>query len=410
MPMLPGSVWTGVKFESASTKPGISETIFTWDSNGAILCMDATSGTVRWQSIGLGRVEKVVDVFSAMIEGHAYTIVFGVVDCVVLDGKTGEIVGNSRYTEMPKTVASMYGSKCIYGSTTRKLVWARFESERIPSRTQPKIAPGIIDHIDEIKDVGSRIVLRQIRAMQVTGSFQSAPVSGESETLIVTTSRGEVACVHKDSGAILWRTTLGAGIVATPSVSQTTVYVGSKDQYLRAVELTTGRTLWKWFAPAELILPSLLAEELILIQVPGSGLAALRAKALNKPDGELLWICESVRGNPINRTKEGVICWDASTATLSLVDDHSGKVRASVVVSNVAQLSSTLVVNGDLMVLANDGGLQRYRVASRLPVTTAATDVVAKKAEATVAGTGDEQTKDNSDASTTTDASKKPDA
>lgn len=380
LPMVQDVQWTGAKMQAETGDAG---SVYAWDGAGALISLDRTSGGVRWQSAGLGDKQRVVDVLPARVDGRDMAIMLGSLRCVVLDGKTGDVAGASDYDEIPSTVATMFGSECIYGSATRKLVWTRFESERVPSRTQAKIRPGVITNVPGTTDAGSHVVLRQIRAMQMRGSFESAPVGGANDVLVVTTGRGEVSCVNKDSGAVLWQTKLAGGVVATPALSNGTVFVGSKDQYLRAFDVTGGRTLWKWFAPAELDNPPAVCGDLVLVQVPGAGLAALRANASDKPDGDLKWMSEKAVGNAISRNAEGVLCWDAASSTLSLIDDRTGGVRQTIHAPNMQTVWCSAPVNGDLLMLNKDGRLQRCRTASMLAVASPVSAAKAPKAAET---------------------------
>ena len=403
LPVVQETQWDGAKMQLESGDAG---SVYAWDGAGALIALDRTSGGVRWQSAGLGDKERVVDVLPARVDGRDMAIMLGSLRCVVLDGKTGDVTGTSDYAEIPSTVATMFGSECIYGSASRKLVWTRFENERIPSRTQAKIRPGVITSVPGTTDAGSHVVMRQIRAMQMRGSFESAPVGGAYDLLVVTTSRGEVSCVNKDSGAVLWQTKLAGGVVATPALANGTVFVGSKDQYLRAFDMMGGRTLWKWFAPAELDNPPAVCGDLVLVQVPGAGLAALRANASDKPDGDLKWISEKAVGNAISRNAEGVVCWDAASSTLSLIDDRTGGIRLTAQVPNVQTVWCSAPVNGDLLLLNKDGRVQRCRTASKLAVEAPTSAAKAKApAKPDTKAAGDDEANKPADAEAT-----KPDA
>ena len=377
LPVVQDARWDGTKMQMEAGDAG---SVYAWDGAGALIALDRTSGAVRWQSAGLNHRERVVDVLPARVDGRDMAVMLGSLRCVVLDGKTGDVTGTSDYAEIPSTVATMFGSECIYGSASRKLVWTRFENERIPSRTQTKIRPGVITTVPGTTDAGSHVVMRQIRAMQMRGGFESAPVGGANDMLVVTTSRGEVSCVNKDSGAVLWQTKLAGGVVATPALANGTVFVGSKDQYLRAFDMSGGRTLWKWFAPAELDNPPAVCGDLVLVQVPGAGLAALRANASDKPDGDLKWISEKAVGNAISRNAEGVLCWDAASSTLSLIDDRTGGVRMRTQLPDMQTVWCSAPVNGDLLMLNKDGRLQRCRTASKLAVEVPTSAAKAPKA------------------------------
>lgn len=393
LPVVQDARWEGAKMQVEAADAG---SVYAWDGAGALIALDRSSGAVRWQSAGLGHKERVMDVLPARVDGRDMAIMLGSLRCVVLDGKTGDVTGTSDYAEIPATIATMFGSECIYGSASRKLVWTRFENERIPSRTQAKMRPGVITNVPGTMEAGSRVVMRQIRAMQMRGGLESAPVGGANDMLVVTTNRGEVTCVNKDSGAVLWQTRLAGGVVATPALANGTVYVGGKDQYLRAFDMSGGRTQWKWFAPAELDNPPAVCGDLVLVQVPGAGLAALRANASDKPDGDLKWISEKAVGNAITRNAEGVLCWDAASSTLSLIDDRTGGVRQSTQLPDMQAVWCSATVNGDLLMLNKDGRMQRCRTASRLATEPPASAAKAAKAPAkkdTTLDGGDEANK-----------------
>ena len=86
-----------------------------------------------------------------------------------------------------------------------------------------------------------------------------------------------------------------------------------------------------------------------------------------KPDGERLWTCAEVTGDPITCTREGIVAWDAGTRTLALVDARNGKLRRSERLPGVVVLQSTASQDGDLYMLDADGRLQRCSVLEPMP-------------------------------------------
>lgn len=212
-------------------------------------------------------------------------------------------------------------------------------------------------------------------------------------------------CVNKDLGSVQWKVRLAGGVVATPCVAGGMLYVGSQDQYLRAFDIASGRTLWKWFAPAELDHPPIVAADLLLVQVPESGLAALRAANTRKLDGDLAWLGDKVRGNPLTRNREGILCWDAPSSTLSLVDDRTGGVRSCMQLPGITTMWASAPLNGNLVMLSSDGRVQHCRVTAPLATEAPKPTAVAVDASTTApeagsvpdadapAPTGDEATK-----------------
>jgi len=78
------------------------------------------------------------------------------------------------------------------------------------------------------------------------GAITSSPaVSGG--TLYVGSSDDYLYAINATTGALVWKYKTGAGIIdSSPAVSGTTVYVGSTDDYLYAINATTGVLVWKF--------------------------------------------------------------------------------------------------------------------------------------------------------------------
>jgi 2-oxoglutarate dehydrogenase complex dehydrogenase (E1) component-like enzyme len=92
---------------------------------------------------------------------------------------------------------------------------------------------------------------------------------------------------------------------------------------------------------------------------------------------------EKAVGNAISRNAEGVLCWDAASSTLSLIDDRTGGVRQTIHAPNMQTVWCSAPVNGDLLMLNRDGRLQRCRTASMLVVASPVSAAKAPKAAET---------------------------
>jgi outer membrane protein assembly factor BamB len=313
-------------------------------------------------------------VVSLNIQGKPVLLAVGDARLVAMDPATGENVGVSGYTHAPVTGALATGEQIVFGSSGRHLSWLRVIERQFPRRDRPKSEPGRVNRLPEANAVArTEIVNFETRSIGLDGAAAAAPVAGPDGDLIVTSDRGEVCRVDPNSGKKTWRVQVPGTISSAAALLDGRVYMGADDQYLRAFDYLKGHALWKWFAPGPLHRPILAGGDVVLTQVPGTGLVALAALPMDeegsvKPDGERRWTCEEVTGDPVTRTRQGVVTWDAGTRTLALVDARNGKLRRSERLPGVVMLRSTSPKDGDLYMLDADGRLQRCSVLEPMPM------------------------------------------
>src|SRR5439155_370499 len=74
-------------------------------------------------------------------------------------------------------------------------------------------------------------------------SVYSSPAVANG-TVYVGSNDGKLYALDASSGAVLWSTATGSIVVSSPAVANGVVYVGSGDHNVYAFNATTGATLW----------------------------------------------------------------------------------------------------------------------------------------------------------------------
>lgn len=342
---------------AGTTQDGRGEELYAWDNAGVVLKIDPATGELRWQSAGVFSKDSsgLIDVQTTTVKGQTVTVGLGDVSCVVLDERTGAEMGLSPYTRIPITRAVRIGKDFVFGSRAGQVVWLGFREERIASllerRTGDPVTKG-----ERVAVV--HMVPYELQAFQLGGAIQVPPIIA-GKSIIACSNTGQIACFSNETRHPVWKQKLPGGIVATPSADSTQVMVACRDQYLRSIDLETGRTNWRWFTESPLERAPMLAGDIVVIQVPELGLVALDAsdnKSLNRTP---LWTAK-VPGDAVVRLADGLLVWDAASGTLSLVDHKSGKVRETCVLGAAVQsVQATTPIGGDLFILMKDGRLQR---------------------------------------------------
>lgn len=375
LPLLAGTDVQGVELMPSKDGKPEGESLYAWDRAGVVMKLDPRSGQVRWTSAAVTDRDKrgFLDVLPATIRVRAsnpdgatgsdasasdsrpVVIGLGAVSCLALDDRSGLEEGWTPYRRIPSTEAVPAGSDFVYGSRSGEVVWITFREEVVPSREHPAASKAP-------KIAAIHVLPLELHAHGLRGPIQVAPVVAAGRVLACTTS-GRVACFAAETRRLVWQMDVPGGVVASPAVAGDRAFIASRDQYLRCVDLTTsnpgGAVLWKWFTETPLERPPFISGNLLTIHVDGRGLVALDANPSNAAlTRDPLWTSKAT-GDAITCTQDGLLTWDAESHTLSLVETETGAVRESLILDDVAIVKATAPTNGEILLVAADGRVQR---------------------------------------------------
>ena len=154
------------------------------------------------------------------------------------------------------------------------------------------------------------------------------------------------------SGKLLWKYLTGAGINSSPAVVEGTVYVGSFDNNLYAVEAKSGELLWKYRTGADVRSSPAVVEGTVYVGSYDNYLYALEAKL-----GKLLWKYRT-RGSIFSSpaVAESTVYVGSSDNYLYAVEATSGKLLWKYLAGADIN-SSPAVVEGTVYVGSYDNSL-----------------------------------------------------
>jgi len=66
------------------------------------------------------------------------------------------------------------------------------------------------------------------------------------ETIFFGSTNGNIYAVNLENGSKVWQYNTGGGIDSSPSITNRTLYIGSMDDYLYSLNPSTGGLLWKY--------------------------------------------------------------------------------------------------------------------------------------------------------------------
>lgn len=233
----------------------------------------------------------------------------------------------------------------IYGSTKGDVVWFNpsigFDSHRYRIGSSINVMPSLVSGVRN--------------------------QNGDERQAIVTTSNdGDIVAIDLNQLTELWTLSLTSQVV-TPIVSgthfaklndeslqRTSVFIAGTDQYLRAIDLHSGKQRWNVLTSSKLTDAPFYLDSRVYQRIPDVGLAAFNAF----PDhlsGEQIWISDDVLGTVITTKKNGqLVCWDENKSLLQVVDPRKGGLVSTLTIPNVKNLITDSKTNGSLYLLTHD--------------------------------------------------------
>tara|TARA_X000000368_G_scaffold62095_1_gene43903 strand:+ start:1169 stop:2398 length:1230 start_codon:yes stop_codon:yes gene_type:complete len=191
------------------------------------------------------------------------------------------------------------------------------------------------------------------------------------QTVVAASENGNVAVVDLNRIKELWSINLmsptnapvaygsNTTLVENEEIPRTSIFIAGTDQYLRSLDLHTGKQRWAYLTNAKLLDSPTVIGKTVYQYVPGIGLAAFDAYP-NNLSGKLIWIANDVHGNVITTTSRNkLVCWDASSNKLQIVDPRKGGVMSELNIPNATTLVTESASNGSLYILNDQGAIFR---------------------------------------------------
>ena len=240
----------------------------------------------------------------------------------------------------------------------------------------------------------------------VTGeaAVQSSPVLGlDGATLFVGSNDGELYAINTTDGTMKWKFqgTPGTEIVSSPVVSRDgkTVFVGSKDFRLYAIGTADGSEKWNYTTASSVDAPlsPALSSDGSIIFVGG---ADQKLHAVNSADGSLKWNVGtggSVRSSPVVSADDQVVFVGSDNKCLFAVNVTDGTRKWQFLTGGEVQSSPALSLDGaavfvgsfdnNIYAINTNNGTERWRFVTGGRVDSA--PVVSPNGATVFVGSGD---------------------
>ncbi len=336
----------------------IGDSLYAIDNDDFITRYNSESGKWLWSTAIGNHVYELHGISESTTDNRVYVISDGAIYLVekatgnypIQDNTENNVFSEKRQVLPLKWTANTPAIEAeefyfVYGSTGGDIVWFNsaigFDTKRY--------------------NVGSLIKTPLILASGIRYSEDNY-----SLVIIASSKNGNVVGVDLKSVSRLWSLQLTSPVTAAAAfgtnskimldeeLQRTSVFIAGTDQYLRAVDLHTGKRRWNILTTAKLVDPPVFLKDRVYQRIPNSGLASYFAFP-GLLSGKQEWLANDVFGNVITTTKQGkLVCWDQENSILQIVDPRKGGVISTLSIPNIKTIISDKPTYGSLTALTND--------------------------------------------------------
>ena len=307
------------------------DSLWMGDSAGSVVRIRRDNGEVVWRASTNQGVERMLGIEYLPTPRHDNAYVVNELGMVTLDAVTGNVLRRARFSQLPATEPSVFGSYLVFGTRTGLTSWFQY------------------------------VTGYNWRSTTIGGAVNGR-ITIAGDMAIAAGTNGTVMALSAGTAGVMWTRKLAAGVEAPVAADDMACYVAGRDQSLWAFDLMRGRVLWQYFTQTPLMNPPARVGDGLYLQIPGEGLVSFVPQPNDKPDGEVRWKSQAP-GNVLAQVRSDVMAWDRATRTLTAVDVATGRIVRQAKLPKVEAIrfgdDSTMVV------AAADGRVQRLETLAR---------------------------------------------
>ncbi len=314
-----------------------NDVMLVWDSAGIVSRLRPSNGDTMWQAAPSSPVERILTATIVPAGRTEFGAILTDTRCFIVDASNGHFQVRQDFKRLANTGAVLQPPYLVYGTRDGQVVWHDYVVG--------------FDH----------------RTGQLDGQVVAMPRLVGTR-IIASSTGGSVAAFGAQSARLLWERRLNGAVSARPEATEEAVWVPCQDQYLWCLAARDGRTLWRYFTQAPLEADPVLVGDGLYMQLPGEGLVAFEPLPQDKLDGVVRWRSPEAVGTVLGLCRAGLLAWDGASRTLTILEKDSGSIVRTIKIPGARALRAISPIDGDLMLLGDDGRVQRLTpIAKRDP-------------------------------------------
>jgi len=301
------------------------DSLWMGDSAGSVVRIRLDNGEVVWRASTNQGVERMLGIEYLPTPRHDNAYVVNELGMVTLDAVTGNVLRRARFSQLPATEPSVFGSYLVFGTRTGLTSWFQY------------------------------VTGYNWRSTTIGGAVNGR-ITIAGDMAIAAGTNGTVMALSAGTAGVVWTRKLSAGVEASVAADDVACYVAGRDQSLWAFDLMRGRVLWQYFTQTPLLNPPARVGDGLYLQIPGEGLVSFVPQPAEKPDGEVRWKSKAP-GNVLAQVRSDVMVWDRASRTLTAVDVATGRIVREAKLPKVEAIR--FAADSTVVVASADGRIQR---------------------------------------------------
>jgi outer membrane protein assembly factor BamB len=301
------------------------DSLWMGDSAGSVVRIRRDNGEVVWRASTNQGVERMLGIEYLPTPRHDNAYVVNELGMVTLDAVTGNVLRRARFSQLPATEPSVFGSYLVFGTRTGLTSWFQY------------------------------VTGYNWRSTTIGGAVNGR-ITIAGDMAIAAGTNGTVMALSAGTAGVVWTRKLSAGVEASVAADDVACYVAGRDQSLWAFDLMRGRVLWQYFTQTPLLNPPARVGDGLYLQIPGEGLVSFVPQPAEKPDGEVRWKSKAP-GNVLAQVRSDVMVWDRASRTLTAVDVATGRIVREAKLPKVEAIR--FAADSTVVVASADGRIQR---------------------------------------------------
>jgi outer membrane protein assembly factor BamB len=301
------------------------DSLWMGDSAGSVVRIRLDNGEVVWRASTNQGVERMLGIEYLPTPRHDNAYVVNELGMVTLDAVTGNVLRRARFSQLPATEPSVFGSYLVFGTRTGLTSWFQY------------------------------VTGYNWRSTTIGGAVNGR-ITIAGDMAIAAGTNGTVMALSAGTASVVWTRKLSAGVEASVAADDVACYVAGRDQSLWAFDLMRGRVLWQYFTQTPLLNPPARVGDGLYLQIPGEGLVSFVPQPAEKPDGEVRWKSKAP-GNVLAQVRSDVMVWDRASRTLTAVDVATGRIVREAKLPKVEAIR--FAADSTVVVASADGRIQR---------------------------------------------------
>ena len=282
------------------------DSVWFGDSAGSVVRVRRDTGETVWRSSTYQGVERMLSISHLPTAAADNVYVVTELSSIALDAVTGNVIRRSRFSHLPSTEPTPFGSYLVFGTSTGLVSWFQYRTGY------------------------------NWRAATV-GAGVHGRVTVAGDTVLAGSMNGRVAAINASTAGIRWTRSLTSAVEAPVAADDGACYVASHDQSLWAFELERGRVRWQYFTQVPLVHPPVRISDGLYLQIPGEGLVSFNPTT-QRPEGEVRWKSKA-GGDVVARIENELMAWDRQKRVLTAVDAGTGRIVRSLSLPKVKAIS-----------------------------------------------------------------------